>query len=68
MFRGGTKLAVGTDLHQLNYFKSQTNLSRPMARWMEYPGQFDYELFYLNGISKISADAHPAGLLDQLQV
>lgn len=57
---GAVGLVIKTDHNPLIYFKTQPNLSRRQARWMEFLSRFDYTCEHIPGVS------NPADALSRL--
>ena len=53
----GTQFDVITDHAALRFLKTQPNLSRRQARWVETLEQYDFEIIYRPGASNVVADA-----------
>ena len=53
----GQRFIVCTDHHSINYLKTQPQLSKRQARWVELLAEFDYEVIYKPGYTNVVADA-----------
>jgi hypothetical protein len=53
----GSQTVVKTDHKSLKHLLTQPQLSRRMARWVEYLAQFNFEIEYLAGKENVVADA-----------
>lgn len=53
----GPKVFVHTDHEPLTWLKSQKNISRRQARWLEFLSRFSFELLYIKGDRNVCADA-----------
>ena len=57
MYLEGQCFTVVTDHASLEYIKTQSNLSRRQARWLETLQSHDFEIWYKPGKTNIVADA-----------
>src|SRR5271163_2641241 len=57
MYLEGRRFTVITDYASLEYIKTQTNLSRRQARWLEILQANDFEVRYRPGKTNVIADA-----------
>ena len=53
----GHQIHMVTDHKSLKFFKTQRKLSSHQAWWMEYLSWFDFDIWYVKGISNKIADA-----------
>ena len=53
----GRKFLICTDHHSINYLKTQPQLSKRQARWVELMAEFDFDIHYKPGRTNIVADA-----------
>ena len=51
---GGSKLTLVTDHNPLKYFDTKEDLSRRLARWVEFMAQFEYEWEYRKGRNNVA--------------
>ena len=53
----GQKFLICTDHHSINYLKTQPQISKRQARWVEIMAEFDFDIQYKPGRTNIVADA-----------
>ena len=53
----GQKFIICTDHHSINYLKTQPQISKRQARWVELMAEFDFDIQYKPGRTNIVADA-----------
>ena len=51
---GAPSVQLQTDHHPLTYLKSQPNLSRKQARWLEFLSRFNYDWKYIPGRTNVA--------------
>ena len=53
----GQRFLICTDHHSINYLKTQPQISKRQARWVELMAEFDFDIQYKPGRTNIVADA-----------
>ena len=56
-YLAGRKFKVVTDHYSLQYLRTQPNLSKRQARWLDFIAEFDFEIVHKPGKSNVVADA-----------
>ena len=53
----GQKFTVVTDHYSLQYLRTQPNLSKRQARWLDFIAEFNFDIVHKPGKSNVVADA-----------
>ena len=56
-YLAGKKFTVVTNHYSLQYLRTQPNLSKRQARWLDFIAEFDFEIIHRPGKSNVVADA-----------
>ena len=56
-YLAGQKFSVVTDHYSLQYLKTQPQLSKRQARWLDFIAEFDFNIVHKPGKSNVVADA-----------
>ena len=56
-YLAGKKFTVVTDHYSLQYLRTQPNLSKRQARWLDFIAEFDFDIIHRPGKSNVVADA-----------